>query len=280
MTWHPRIGAAADSSPKIDQLAAARQGNFSEGHSSAQSIQQSYPFSLDGYQPEWTLVVPYAWGEVSQPTYAELDQGDFLVLKFPPEISGQGTQVLYAAQGIWPQEATHPELFAFFIDSRPAGSVSWRSNPTYLEFTPEIEALKGTDDYRFDLVTVPADEYQARARYQFQALGDEDVRGPVLAGADVPGVLFILVAELVGLPMGESGSVLADQAFQSFIVIRYFNEEDRYYSNNQTKSTNLADPFFALRADNQQQGPTQEGVEKISTGSTQLDDGVYLLFVG
>ena len=40
------------------------------------------------------------------------------------------------------------------------------------------------------------------------------------------------------------------------------------------------DSFFAQRADNQQQGPTQEGVEKLSAGSTQLDDGVYLLFVG
>ena len=95
----------------------------------------------------------------------------------------------------------------------------------YRPFTPEIEATKGTVGYRFSLATVPADEYQLRTRWAWQAPGEE-ISSDVLVGADVPGVLYLLVAEMCTAPVGHTSSrVKPEEPFSFFIVNSFYSLE-------------------------------------------------------
>lgn len=281
MVWQPRIGAAADSRPKYQNLDVVREGNLSEAHANSRPSSRSY-VDETGYDAFWLDAALYAWGAASEPTVAELQQNaSVAVVKLPPEIEGQGTQLLYLAEGQWPDEGTYPALLGLFIYSRPAGSTSWRVAIDYRPFTPEVEATKGSLDYRFSLAAVPADEYQVRTRWAWQAPGEE-ISGDVLAGADVPGVLYLLVAEMCTAPAGHTISrVRPEGPFSLYIVNRFYNLEQRFAVGAEGISQNIDDNnFYALRADNSEALPPSEASLGSSQSFSIYRDQNFALFIG
>ena len=281
MVWQPRIGAAADSRPKYQNFDIERDGNLSEAHANSRGSSRTYedPAGFDAF---WLDAALYVWGEASNPTFAELQQNaSIAVVKLPPEIEGQGTQLLYLVEGQWPDEGTYPALLGLFIYSRPAGSTSWRVAIDYRPFTPEIEATKGTLDYRFGLATVPADEYQLRTRWAWQAPGEE-ISSDVLAGADVPGVLYLLVAEMCTAPASHTSSrVKPEEPFSFFIQNRYYSLEQRFAVSAEGISQNFDDDqFYALRADTFEPLPPSEASLGSSQSFSIYRDQSFVLFIG
>ena len=281
MVWQPRIGAAADSRPKYQNLNVERDGNLSEAHAHGGAVSQGY-VDPTGYDAFWLEAALYLWGAASEPTIAELQQNAAVgVVKLPPEIEGQGTQLLYLVEAQWPDEGTYPALLGLFIYSRPAGSTSWRVAIDYRPFTPEIEAAKGTLDYRISLTTIPADEYQLRTRWAWQPPGEE-IRSEVLAGADVPGVLYLLVAEMWTASGGQARSHVKPEDEPSlFIQNRFYTLEDRFAVGTEAASQNFNDgQFYALRADTLEPLPPADANHGSGQARTSFNDQTYLLFIG
>lgn len=272
MVWPPRYAAAAANPPRYPEPLDDRGEYNSEAVDSSTCLGkvQAGRFDPAPYAARWLEAAAYVWAPGTGPTYQELLQdAATAVLRFPPEIEGQGSQTLYLASAQWPDLGRLDELLGLFIYSRPAGSTAWRTAVSYRPFTEELAlysplGINQPTKYVADVATIPTDEYQLRTRWQFLPAGQE-VESTVLNGADVPGVLYVIAGEMISggfTPAGQGAQAREGGVTSYFIRDLLLSATERVSAESQAGAIGArgsTGPEGALQFYAETQTPTQDG---------------------
>ena len=191
MVWPPRYGTAA-AAGRAYQRPPDREGYFSasQGNQAAGEFASNVR-DLSAYTATWVATPIYTWttNPTAQQVFARWSE-------YAPEAADLVSPSFRLNQVNWPSATILGDTLGLFIYSRPIGSVNWRANPVYIEYTEALDAVKGSSLYRSNVNVVSADEYQPRSRYYWFDVGQE-VSGPILSGANATQILPLRCGELL-----------------------------------------------------------------------------------
>ena len=229
-----RIGAAAASKPREEDLVGERDsitdrllGGLAKGDT--QSFNKPEQLVNASHHTVTYVDYPvYQWPEITPTAQQRTGSGVAPVLR-PPEITNANDPTLYSIYFRWPRIGGTKSLLGMFIRSRPKGSVLWRTNIDYREFTDQIDQYGPLNDnvrdlYVEELSPSTIDEYQIATRYTWTPDPHYEFLSEIFDGAEFPRTQPIFVAELA-----QSGSFKTSQrniAHQNLFEYAVFGEID------------------------------------------------------
>lgn len=275
MVWPPRYGTtsaaggASQRPPERDENSEAPAGRFAAGE-----LQVKTP--LSGFEPVWAAAAAYVWQ--SQPTEAQIRSSWF---EYAPETAGLARPVLSLAQVIWPTNTIVGDTLGLFVYSRPAGSVSWRSNTIYLPYTDTLHAYKGYPVfYRSNINVVTTDEYQVRAKYYWLPASQE-VSSEILAGTSSSPYLLLRGGELATNSSEKPYRLLTRKYdYATFVNDALLSYEDTLSSKNVTPAAFRTSYSYAVFADNKEQSIEETLPTATTAGRLLVGKYSYVMFTG
>lgn len=273
MVWPPRYGTTAAAGGSAQQP-PDRPANAEAFLSRSTAPRANPQYPIAEVSPQWAESASYVW--LTEPTLQQITDGWF---EYPPETIGLSRPVLSLVQVSWPPAAKLNDTLGLFIYSRPIGSVNWRTNPTYIPFTQELESYKGFPSYfRSSVNVVNTDEYQARIRYDWLPPGSS-FDTPVLSGESANPILVIRCGErLTRKTYVRDMSYRVRYDYALGIIDLFVSASDRAFTGSQTAELKPGE-YTIFRFDETLPESSAEGAgANGSTAALSLKMYAYLMF--